>query len=105
MDAIYAFDFDGRFGIGVGTLVMLANVALLSCFTLGCHALRSAVGGNVRCFSCSSGGNARYGAWKFVSKLTSNHKLWAWFSLFSVGLTDLYIRLCSTGVIHDFRIF
>jgi hypothetical protein len=30
--------------------------------------------------------------------------LFAWLSLFSVGLTDAYIRLCSLGVISDFRI-
>jgi hypothetical protein len=26
-------------------------------------------------------------------------------SLFSVGLTDAYIRLCSLGVLTDYRIF
>ena len=30
--------------------------------------------------------------------------LWAWLSLFSVALTDLYIRLVSSGVIRDIRI-
>jgi hypothetical protein len=30
---------------------------------------------------------------------------WAWLSLFGVMLTDLYIRLCSMGVIADYRIF
>lgn len=106
IDAIKAFSFDGKFGVGIGTLVMLINVAALSFFTLGCHALRSFVGGNQRCFSCSNGGggNVRYGAWRFVTRLTNNHKLWAWISLFSVGLTDLYIRLCAMGVIHDFRL-
>jgi hypothetical protein len=29
---------------------------------------------------------------------------WAWFSLFSVALTDLYIRLCASGVLTDVRI-
>ena len=29
---------------------------------------------------------------------------WAWLSLFSVALTDLYIRLVSSGVIRDIRI-
>jgi hypothetical protein len=29
---------------------------------------------------------------------------WAWCSLFSVALTDLYIRLCALGVITDIRI-
>jgi hypothetical protein len=30
--------------------------------------------------------------------------MWAWFSLFWVGFTDAYIRLCSMGVITDWRI-
>jgi hypothetical protein len=104
IDAIRAFDWNGTFGVGVGTLVMLANVVLLSAFTLGCHALRSLVGGNVKCFSCSKFGETRYGAWRFVSRLTSMHPLMAWLSLFSVGLCDLYIRLCAMGVIKDLRI-
>jgi hypothetical protein len=29
---------------------------------------------------------------------------WAWLSLFSVALTDVYVRLCSMGVISDLRI-
>ena len=37
--------FDGHFGIGVGTLVLLANVTLLSCYTFGCHSLRHLIGG------------------------------------------------------------
>ncbi len=104
VDALRAFDFDGHFGIGVGTLVMLANVVLLSGFTLGCHALRNAVGGNARCFSCTSVGEVRYGMWRLVSRLTRRHPSWAWFSLFGVGLTDLYIRLCAMGAIHDGRL-
>ena len=31
--------------------------------------------------------------------------LFAWVSLFWVGLTDLYIRLLSMGVIRDVRFF
>lgn len=104
VDVFKAFDFDGSFGIGIGTLVLLANVILLSAFTLGCHALRSLVGGNVKCFSCAAGGEARYGMWKFVSRFTSMHPWMAWFSLYSVGLADLYIRLCAMGVIRDLRI-
>jgi hypothetical protein len=30
--------------------------------------------------------------------------LWAWMSLFWVGFTDVYIRLCAMGVWHDFRL-
>src|SRR5579884_3430388 len=37
--------FNGRFGIGVGTLVLLANLILLSGYALGCHSLRHVIGG------------------------------------------------------------
>jgi len=30
--------------------------------------------------------------------------LWAWLSLFSVALTDLYIRLVSAGILKDIRL-
>src|SRR5262245_31824109 len=34
-----------KFGMGLGTLVLLANVVFLSCYTLGCHSFRHIVGG------------------------------------------------------------
>src|SRR5258706_13554064 len=34
-----------RFGIGVGALVLSANVVLLGTYTLGCHSLRHLIGG------------------------------------------------------------
>ena len=33
-----------------------------------------------------------------------NHSQWAWASLFAVALADVYVRLCSMGVIADWRI-
>src|ERR1700737_442839 len=44
-DAIRAFFFDGRFGVGVGTLVLTVNVSLLSLYTFSCHQLRHLAGG------------------------------------------------------------
>jgi hypothetical protein len=29
---------------------------------------------------------------------------WAWISLFWVGFTDLYVRMCAMGIWTDFRI-
>jgi hypothetical protein len=29
---------------------------------------------------------------------------WAWMSLVGVAFADLYVRLCSMGVWHDWRI-
>jgi hypothetical protein len=91
-----------EFGLGVGTLVMLVNVLLIASYTLGCHSLRHLFGGrrdevskapiSEACYRCSSALNGR-------------HMLFAWMSLFSVGLTDAYIRLCSLGVLTDYRIF
>ncbi|HEU4434275.1 MAG TPA: hypothetical protein VFR51_12915 [Pyrinomonadaceae bacterium] len=103
-DAFHAFWFNGRFGIGVGSLVLLVNIVLLSLYTVSCHSLRHIVGGNVDCFSCVALGGARHGAWKRLSFLNEHHMLFAWLSLFSVGLADLYVRLVATGTIHDLRL-
>ncbi len=94
-----------EFGVGIGTLVMAVNVILLACYTFGCHSLRHLIGGNVDCFSCVRGGRARFETWRGVSALNRHHMLFAWCSLFSVALTDVYIRLCAMGVIHDVRLF
>jgi hypothetical protein len=103
-DAILAFWFDGRFGIGVGSLVLLANIVLLTLYTFSCHSLRHMVGGKIDCFSCVTLGGPRYKTWRGLSVLNENHMLFAWMSLVSVGLADLYIRLVATGTITDLRL-
>jgi hypothetical protein len=103
-DAFHAFWFDGGFGIGVGSLVLLANIILLSLYTLSCHSLRHIIGGKVDCFSCTAFGAQRHTAWRGVSFLNERHMLFAWMSLISVGLADLYIRLLASRVISDFRL-
>ena len=90
-----------QFGIGVGTLVMFVNVVLLASYTFGCHSLRHLVGGRRDEVSRSQVSEACYNC---TSALNRRHMLFAWMSLFSVGLTDVYIRLCSLGVITDYRI-
>jgi hypothetical protein len=104
-DAIVAFNFDGKFGVGVGSLVLLFNVIFLSNYTFGCHAFRHLVGGNLDCFSCTAGTKARHGIWEAVTKLNEHHQFWAWMSLFSVGFADFYVRMVSTGAITDIRLF
>lgn len=103
-DAAQAFFFEDGFGIGVGSIVLLVNLVLLSGYWFGCHSLRHLVGGNVDCFSCSRFGAARHSAWKGVSFFNRHHMFWAWTSLVFVCLTDLYIRLAAGGAIPDFRI-
>jgi hypothetical protein len=103
-DAISAFWFAGHLGIGIGSLVLLANISLLSLYTFSCHSLRHLVGGNVDCFSCVVLGGPRHAAWRGTSFLNEHHMLFAWLSLFSVGLSDLYVRLLATGEISDLRL-
>jgi hypothetical protein len=103
-DAVTAFWFNGRFGVGVGSIVLLANIILLSLYTFSCHSLRHIVGGKVDCFSCVSFGGPRHSAWRGLSFLNEHHMLFAWLSLFSVGLADLYIRLVASGSIQDLRL-
>jgi len=89
------------FGIGVGTLVLAANVTLLGGYTLGCHSMRHVVGGYL---DRLSGSPIRKRAYDCSSCLNRAHMRWAWTSLFSVALADLYVRLCSMGVWSDWRI-
>lgn len=106
-DAIQAMFFTGadghrHFGIGVGTLVLTLNVILLSSYTLGCHSLRHLVGGGCDVMSDKPVRQATYAC---VSKLNKRHMLFAWMSLFWVGFSDVYVRMCSMGVWNDLRIF
>ena len=94
--------FEGRFGIGVGTLVLAVNLVLLSGYALGCHVLRHVAGGGLDQLSSRP---VRKVAYDCVSCLNRRHLSWAWTSLFGVALADLYVRLCSMGVIRDGRIF
>jgi hypothetical protein len=108
-DAVRAFFFRGsdgslHVGVGVGTLVMVANVVLLSLFTFGCNSLRHLVGGKLDCFTCSAAARKRHWLWRRVTFLNGWHMQWAWISLAGVALTDLYIRLASAGVFHDPRL-
>ena len=101
-DAILAFNFGGRFGVGVGTLVLLLNAALLSSYSLSCHSCRHLCGGHVNVFSRAP---AKHALWRAFSALNERHMLLAWISLIWVGLTDVYVRLLSMGIIRDMRFF
>jgi hypothetical protein len=106
-DAWKAMHFVGadgaeHFGVGVGTLVLTLNVVLLTGYTFGCHSLRHLIGGFSDIFSRNPG---RKTAYECVSWCNRHHMRWAWFSLFGVALSDVYVMLCSRGIITDLRIF
>jgi len=90
-----------EFGIGLGTVLLAANVVLLSGYTFGCHSLRHLVGGYI---DRLSGAPVRKKAYDCVSCLNRGHMRWAWFSLIIVAFCDVYVRLLSVGVWTDWRI-
>jgi hypothetical protein len=104
-DAIRAFFFDGRFGIRLGSLIFAVNIVLLVLYTFSCHSFRHLIGGGINCYSCSNAYKTRHGIWQRVSLLNARHGLFAWCSLFSVALTDLYVRLVASGTLPDPRFF
>jgi len=103
-DAVKAFFFPDGFGVGVGTLVLLVNVTLLTLYLFSCHSVRHLFGGKLDCFSCAKFGKSRYSTWRSLSFLNERHMLFAWMSLFSVGFADFYVRLVSSGAIKDLRL-
>ena len=105
-DAYLALWFDDgsggtRFGVGVGTIVMFTNVVLLSGYTIGCHSMRHVLGGMRDRLSKHP---VRKLAYDCSTACNRGHMKWAWCSLWSVALTDVYIRLCASGVLRDLRI-
>jgi hypothetical protein len=103
-DAVLAFrGTDGSWGhMGLGTLVLLANAALLWLYSLSCHSCRHIIGGRLNSFSRHP---LRYRYWTLVSRLNTRHSRFAWYSLFSVAIADLYVFLVASGTITDLRFF
>ena len=99
-DAFVSFSYNGQFGVGVGTLVLLINATLIAGYTLGCHSFRHLIGGRSDCMSCGEQ-TLKHSAWKRASWFNGRHMAFAWASLGWVMVTDLYIRMCSLGVIED----
>ena len=89
-------------GLGLGTLVLIVNAALLSLYSLSCHSCRHLCGGHLDAFHRAP---VRYRLWSIVTRLNGRHMNIAWASLIWVGLTDLYVRLLSLGIVQDVRFF
>jgi hypothetical protein len=89
------------FGIGVGSIVLTANAALLGLYTFSCHSFRHLIGGFRDQLSKAP---VQQKAYDCASCLNRRHMYWAWMSLFSVAFADIYVRLVSMGIWTDFRI-
>lgn len=92
---------EAEFGIGVGSLVLAVNATLLGGYTFGCHSFRHMIGGIKNRLSKHPVQRTLYNC---SSCLNRQHMKWAWFSLFWVAFSDVYVRLCSMGIITDLRI-
>src|SRR5262245_15032365 len=101
-DAIIAFHGTDGFGFGLGNLILLGNVTLLWIYTLSCHSCRHLIGGQLKHFSRHP---VRYRLWGWVTKLNEKHMQWAWITLGTLVLTDLYVLAISAGWFPDPRFF
>ncbi|MET0863544.1 MAG: hypothetical protein ABWZ98_04360 [Nakamurella sp.] len=103
-DAILGFrNADGEWGhMGLGTVILLINAALIWLYTLSCHSCRHIMGGKLRHFSRHP---LRYKMWQQISKLNARHMLLAWVSLIWLVVADLYIFGLATGTISDLTFF
>jgi hypothetical protein len=90
---------DTGWGIGLGSIILCLNAALLMMYTFSCHSFRHLVGGGIDCFSCVN--RTRKRVWDRVSVWNVNHRLYAWTSLVWIASTDVYIRLVANGNISD----
>lgn len=101
-DAALAFFHHGQFGVGIGSIVLLVNASLLAGYTFGCHSFRHLIGGHDDCMSCGKA-SIKFRLWNGATWFNIRHQNFAWISLFWVAFTDLYVRLASMGIIHDFN--
>jgi len=101
LDAALVIFHGGGVRIGLGIVILFVNAFLLTGYSLSCHSLRHIVGGRVDCFSCDRRTKVRYTLWRRLTSMNIHHMAWAWASLISVTLADIYVRLLALGVIVD----
>jgi hypothetical protein len=101
VDAFLSLRVADHWRLGLGGGLFLVNVVLLTGYSLSCHSLRHIAGGRLDCFSCNRRQRVRYGLWQRLTALNRHHMAWAWSSLISVTLADLYVRLMALGILVD----
>lgn len=98
-----AMVYQGELGFGVGTLVTLVDAVLLTLYVFSCHSLRHIIGGRLNRFTGGFFNRMGHKLWAFQTLFNQEHWFYAWVSLFTVTLCDLYIRLVSMGIIRDWN--
>jgi len=100
-DLVLSLWHDGGLRLGLGVFLIAADAILVSLYVFSCHSFRHLVGGSVDCFSCTANTRRRHGIWQRVSAWNQHHGVWAWASLFSIILVDLYVRALALDIINS----
>ena len=99
-DLVVAVWHGGDLRLGLGVFLIAADAILVSAYVFSCHSFRHLVGGGMDCFSCTANTRRRHGIWGRVSSLNQHHGFYAWASLFSIVLVDLYVRALALDIIN-----
>ena len=100
-DLVVAMSHDGQFRLGLGVFLIGLDAVLVTLYVFSCHSFRHLVGGSVDCFSCTAYTQTRHGVWSWVSRLNQHHGFYAWASLVSIVLADLYVRALALDIINS----
>ena len=100
-DLVISMVHDGQFRLGLGVFLIAADAILVTLYVGSCHSFRHLVGGSMDCFSCTAYTETRHGIWKWVSRINVHHGKYAWLSLFSIILVDLYVRALALDIINE----
>ena len=88
-----------RLGLGVFVLAQRrAADAATRCRATRCGT-SSAAGSTAS--RARGGSQARYTLWQRLTALNRHHMAWAWASLLTVTLADVYVRMLALGIITD----
>ena len=100
-DLIVSMVHDGQFRLGLGVFLIAADAILVTLYVGSCHSFRHLVGGSMDCFSCTAYTQTRHGIWRWVSRINVHHGKYAWLSLVSIVLVDLYVRALALDIINE----
>ena len=99
-DLVVSMVHDGSLRLGIGVFLIAADAILVSLYVFSCHSFRHLIGGGLDCFSCSANTKVRHGIWQRVSSWNQYHGVFAWTSLFSIIIVDLYVRALALDIIN-----
>jgi hypothetical protein len=98
-DIVVAMTPPTGFRLGLGVFLIALDAILVSLYVFSCHSFRHLIGGGIDCYSCTANTRRRHGIWARVSAANQYHGVWAWASLISIVVVDLYVRAMALDII------